>query len=196
MKKFFIVGILFTLVLFSANAQRFYFDIGLGIGKAWTKIDGTDISDSFKSAGVNFSEIGVDFGLKAGYGPAFNIPIYITGVLTGVGHRLSFNSNYVQFNSYLIGPGVIFYPIPNLQIAGSIGYSWTGNTSSYLTNMYKSQGGFAGDISIAYDLGKGNHGCLLGLRYFGSSNKLEVSNAKQSMSVLSVFARYTFRQKI
>ncbi|MCL2479198.1 MAG: hypothetical protein FWF22_06835, partial [Treponema sp.] len=59
----------------------------------------------------------------------------------------------------------------------------------------KSKGGLAGDISIAFDLGKGNNGCLLGLKYFGSSNTLETSGVKQDMSGLLVFARYTFRHK-
>jgi hypothetical protein len=59
MKKLLIVGILLSMALFSINAQGFYFDIGLGIGGAWTKLDGTDVSDVFKSADVKFTEVAI-----------------------------------------------------------------------------------------------------------------------------------------
>jgi hypothetical protein len=61
--------------------------------------------------------------------------------------------------------------------------------------MYGSKVGFAGDISVAVDLGSKNHGCLIGLKYFGAINTLETSGAKQNQSGLSVFVRYTYRYK-
>jgi hypothetical protein len=196
MKKIFFIGIFLVMVLFSINAQGFYFDIGLGIGGAWTKLDGTDVADTFNSAGVDFTEIGVDLGLKAGYGPIANIPLYIVGTIGGVGHRLDDGSDYLQFNSYIIGPGVIFYPLPLIQLAGSFGFSFVANQTSLPVDMYRSKGGFAGDISVAVDLGGGNHGCLIGLNYFGAANTLETSGAEQNSSGLCVFVRYTYRQKI
>ena len=191
MKKYFIIGVLFLLVLFSVNAQGLYFDIGIGFGGAITKLDGINVS----SLVGNVKESVVDLGFKAGYGPIANIPLYIVGTLGGIGHRLDDGLDWLQFNSYIIGPGVIFYPIPLIQIAGSIGLSWVGNETSLPVIMYDSLGGFAGDISIAVDLGRGNHGCLIGLRYFGSSNDLEISRVKQNTTAFTIFVRYTFRQK-
>jgi hypothetical protein len=191
MKKFFIIGMLFTLVLFSANAQGFYFDIGIGIGGATTKLDGIDVS---KSIG-DVTELGVDLGLKAGYGPIANIPLYIVGTLGGIGHRLEDSFNWLQFNSYIIGPGVIFYPIPLIQVAGSIGLSWVANQTSIPAIMYDSNGGIAGDFSVAVDLGRRNHGCLIGLRYFWAINEIEISLVEQSSSALTVFVRYAYRHK-
>jgi hypothetical protein len=184
------------MVLFSINAQGFYFDMGLGVGGAWTKLDGTDISDTFKSAGVDFKEIGIDLGLKAGYGPIANIPLYIVGTIGGLGHRLDDGSDYLQFNSCIIGPGVIFYPISLIQLAGSVGFSFVSNQTSLPMEMYKSKGGFAGDVSVAVDLGKGNHGCLIGLKYFGAINTLETSGADQNSSGLCVFVKYAYRHKV
>jgi hypothetical protein len=181
------------MVLFTANAQGFYFDIGIGVGGAWTKIDGHDTSTLFSDSSV--TEIGVDFGLKAGYGPIANIPLYIVGTIGGVGHRFDDGSDYIQFNSYIIGPGVIFYPIPLIQLAGSIGLSWVSNQTSLPMIFYNSRSGFAGDISVAVDLGRGNHGCLIGLKYFGAINTLETSGVEQNSSGLCVFVRYTFRHK-
>jgi hypothetical protein len=196
MKRILIFGAIFTMILFSVSAQGFYFDIGLGVGGAWTKLDGTDVSETFKSAGADFTEIGVDLGLKAGYGPIANIPFYIVGTIGGIGHRLDDGSDYLQFNSYIIGPGVIFYPIPLVQLAGSIGFSFVANQTSLPMSMYKSKGGFAGDVSVAVDLGRGNHGCLLGLKYFGATNTLEISGADQNSSGLCVFVKYTYRHKM
>lgn len=193
MKRFLVTGILFLVVLFSTNAQGFYFDIGLGIGGAWTKLDGIDVSDAL---GSGITEVGVDLGLKAGYGPISNIPLYIVGTFGGIGHRLDDGLDWLQFNSYLIGAGVIFYPIPLIQLAGSLGFSWVGNQTSLPGVMYNSLGGFAGDISVAIDLGRRNHGCLIGLRYFGSVNDLEVTRVKQNTSALAVFVRYAYRHKI
>ena len=198
MKKFLAIGIFLTMALFSVNAQGFYFDIGLSIGEAWTKIDRTDAADVFKSTGEKFIQIGVDLGLKAGYGPIANIPFYIVGTIGGIGHRLDNGSDYIQFNSYIIGPGVIFYPIPFIQIAGDVGLSFVSNQTSFsmVTYMYNSEAGFAGNISMAVDLGKGNHSCLIGVKYFGAVNKLEISGVDQNQSGLSVFARYAFRHKL
>ncbi|MDR0320964.1 MAG: hypothetical protein LBI28_05625 [Treponema sp.] len=194
MKKILFTGALLVITLFSVNAQGFYFDIGLGVGGGLTQLDGTDVTKTF--AGVNFTEIGVELGLKAGYGPIANMPIYIAGVVGGIGHRLDDGSDYLQFNSYLLGLGVIFYPIPLIQIAGSIGFSGVGNQTSLPLNMYKSTSGIAGDISVAVDLGSGNHGCLIGLKYFSAVNTLEISGAEQNQSIFGIFFRYTFRHKL
>ena len=196
MKRLATIGLLFTVVLFSANAQGLYFDIGIGAGGAWTSLDGTNVSDAFDFSDGSVTQIGVDLGLKAGYGPIVNKPFYIVGTIGGIGHRFDDGSDYLQFNSYIIGPGIIFYPIPLVQMAGSIGYSFVGNQTSLPGSMYESRGGFAGDISVAVDLGRRNHGCLIGLRYFGAINKLETSGVNQAQSGLSAFVRYTFRHKL
>jgi len=88
MKKiiFFVSFLVFVTVTISA--QGFYFDIGLGLGKAWTKVGGYDIVDGLKSYGINVSEIAIDLGLKAGYGPIGSTPLYIVGEIGGIGHRI------------------------------------------------------------------------------------------------------------
>jgi len=194
--KSFIISIAFLIVAsLSVSAQGFYFDIGVGIGKAWTKLDGNSVSDVFDGS---VTEAGVDIGLKAGYGPIANLPFYIVGNIGGIGHRFDDGSYYLQFNSYLIGPGIIFYPIPLIQLAGSVGLSFISNQTNVPGFvLYGNDGpGFAGDISVALDFGGGNHGFLLGLKYLGAVNTLEISSAEQNSSALTVFGRYAFRHKI
>ena len=197
MKKYIILMVFFVSVSFAVSAQGFYFDIGFGLGKAWTKVDGYDMVDELKSAGISVREVAVDLGLKAGYGPFGNIPLYVIGELGGIGHRIYDSSNYIQFNSYIFGPGIIFYPIPLIQLGLSLGLSFTGNqTDIPLMYMYDSKGGFAWNISAAVDLGSRNHGCLLGIKYFSANNKLETSNADENASMITFFVKYTYRRKV
>jgi hypothetical protein len=195
MKRLVVFCFFLIVTSLSVSAQGFYFDVGLGLGKGWTKINGTDMLDDLASDGVKVDEIAVDFGLKAGYGPFGNIPLYVVGELAGIGHRIYDSYNYIQFNSYIIGPGVIFYPIPLIQLGLSIGYSFVSNETDLQMKMYDSKGGFAWNISVAVDLGSRNHGCLIGLKYFNADNTLETSNASEKASMVGIFVKYTYRKK-
>ncbi|GHV87747.1 hypothetical protein AGMMS50267_01070 [Spirochaetia bacterium] len=194
MKRIWSVCLLLMGMAFSVSAQSFYFDIGIGFGWPTTKIDGNDLSDIL--SGSKVTDIGVDLGLKAGYGPFGEIPLYAVGEFAGMGHRFQTSDNYMQFNSYIIGAGLIFYPIPLIQLAGTIGFSYAADqTDLQDVVLPASERGVAWDLSAAFDFGKRNSGFLLGLRYFGSSNTL-TSNEKQDSSIISVFVRYAFRHKI
>ena len=83
MKKHLILIVFFVCISYVVSAQGFYFDVGLGLGKAWTKIDGHDMFDELKSTGITVIEVAVEPGLKAGYGPFGNIPLYVIGELGG-----------------------------------------------------------------------------------------------------------------
>ena len=196
MKKIIILLALVFSISFAVSAQGFYFDVGLGFGKGWTILDGKDVAKEMKSGTSGVSEIGVDFGLKMGYGPIAGIPIYVVGEAAGIGHRIYDSYNYIQFNSYLIGPGVLFYPIPLLQLGSSFGYSTMAPVTDVPgTKFYDSKGGFAWNVSAAVDLGQKNHGLLLGLKYFYSQNTYKVSNAKEKDSFLGIFVKYAYRHK-
>jgi hypothetical protein len=188
-------GLLLAFAFTPASAQGLYFDIGFGYGSGTTKIDGQDMSDYFKSFG-NIDELAVDLGLKLGYGPIAGNPIYVVGVFNGIGNRLDDGKDNIQFNSYLLGPGIIVYPVDMVQLGLSIGTSWVANQTSVPgIVLYDSDGGFAWDISAAVDLGGKNHACLLGIKYFSASNTLKTSKVKEESSAISVFVRYSFRHK-
>jgi hypothetical protein len=196
-------AIVLAFLLFTASvavsAQGFYFDIGFGYGKGWTEIGGTDFVDYLNDAGINSSEVyevAVDVGFKAGYGPLGNMPLYIVGEIGGMGHRIYDSFNYIQFNSYIIGPSVIFYPIPLIQLGLSVGYSYVANQTDMPIIMSGSKSGVAYNISAAIDLGKGNHGCLIGVKYFNANNTLAVSNVNEKAAMVGIFIRYTYRKKV
>ena len=193
MNKYFLLVVLALVIPGSIMAQSLYFDIGLGVGNAITEIDGEDVADSL---GSSIDDIGVDFSVKLGVGPVFNVPLYIVGDIGGIGHRLYDDDHYLQFNSYLIGPGVVFYPIPLIQIGASFGYSFVANDTDLPVEMYDSESGYAGNVSIAFDFGAEKHGCLLGVKYAFAENTLEVSEVEQKSTALTFMIKYAYRQKL
>jgi hypothetical protein len=154
MKKIVIIGILVAMALTSVHAQGLYFDIGLGVGQPTTIINDVNIGDLFSGD----LQIGFDLGVKIGYAP-FDMPLYFVGTLGFIGHRIFDSSDYIQYTSYIIGGGAVYYPIPIIQVAASVGYSFTTNDSSFFV-MAGSKGGFAFDLSAGIELGN----YLLGIR--------------------------------
>jgi len=159
----------FTFFIFLSSfvsAQGFYFDIGLGVDYNLTTIIYND--DDIKNSG--FSYMGFNPGFKAGYGVSSNIPLY-------------FVAGYENIYGP-IGPGVIFYPIPLIQIGSSLGLT---------IDM-----GFAWDISAAIELGKNNHGLLIGLKYWGLTQEYkELGDYGDKMvnNAFGIFFKYVYRKE-
>ncbi|MDR0920571.1 MAG: hypothetical protein LBM93_15195 [Oscillospiraceae bacterium] len=189
MKKIVLIIALLSATIFSATAKGFYFETGLGLGVSITELENTSVS----SIAPNLDEMSVDIGFKMGYGPLnTTLPLYIVGEFAGAGHRLGNGYSYVQFNSYIIGPGIVIYLTPIFQVAGSFGFSLAADQFSTGGNYYGS--GFAGNASLAFDIGKYKNGCLIGFKWFGSSNTLTTS-VKQNSNMFGIFVKYTFRHK-
>ena len=191
MRKNLIIGTLLFVLPVLIFAQGLYFDIGFGLGSATTEIDGVDVSDVMSGS----DETAVDIGFKLGYGPIAGAPVYLAGTVEGIGHRFYDASNYIQYNSYLIGPSVIFYPVPLIQIAGSIGYSFVANDTDLGFIMDDSKSGYAYDISAALDIGAGKNGFLLGVKYFSATNTLETLEVDEVSTMLGFFIKYAYRHK-
>jgi hypothetical protein len=164
MKKIVLIFI-FSILPCSAIAQGLYLDAGLGVDYNISTIiyNDDDIDNSY------FSYTGINIGFKAGYGPFSGVPVYFV---------LGYENIYGP-----IGPGVIFYPTPLVQLGSSIGLT---------IDM-----GFAWDISTAIDFGKNNHGILLGIKYWGLTQEhrdfidygdIMVNNA------FGIFVKYVYRR--
>ncbi len=192
MKRLCIIALLAALVPLSSYAQGLYFDIGLGAGQATTKLNSIDVSGAFSSSAT---EIGVDISCKIGYGPIAGIPLYVIGEFGGIGHRFEESGDYIQFNSYLLGPGIIIYPVPFIQLAASGGLSFVSNQTNLPVIFYDSDEGYAYNISCALDIGRGNSGWLIGGKYSYTKNTLEISGTDQESSLISLFVKYAYRLK-
>jgi hypothetical protein len=148
------------------SAQGFYFDIGFGVDYNLTTIIYND--DEIKNS--NFSYTGLNPGLKAGYAPFSSIPIYFI-----IGYENIYGP---------IGLGVIFYPIPLIQLGSLLGLTI--------------DKGFAWDISAAIDLGKNNHGVLLGIKYWGLSQGYKEFGSygdRMVNNAFGIFVKYVYTNK-
>jgi hypothetical protein len=177
-------------ITLSATAQGFYFDIGIGMGWPETKLNNSEVDLS----GTGIQELGIEWGAKAGFGPIAGVPLYLVAAFQQAEHMFEDDVNYIKFDAFLIGGGVIFYPISKLQLAGSVGYSFVRNDSDFLS-FYQGKDGIAWDVSAAYDVGLGNSALLIGIRYFSAHNTLEVTKTKEVNSLVSIFIRYAYRHK-
>jgi hypothetical protein len=197
MKKVMFFGVVFVVFAVSVSAQSLYFDLGLGFGKAWTKIDGEDAFDALIEEGGNdINEVAVDIGFKIGGGPFGNMPLYFALEFGGIGHQIYDDEYYLQFNSYIVGPSVMFYPVSYLQLGGSFGFSFVANDTDVPdVVLYGSKEGYAWNVSAAFDIGKRNHGFLIGIKYFYAKNTLKVTNAEQVSSMAALFFKYAYRTK-
>jgi hypothetical protein len=174
---------LLIVVSLSVSAQGFYGDAGIIIGGRFSIFDRTDTStNSLKNE--KYFGIGMALDLKAGYGPFGNIPIYVVG-------------EYSTFPTFswippesIIRAGVIYYPLPIMQLGLSFGINIL-----YVGTMWST--GFAWNILSAFDLGKRNHGWLIGLQYLGTLNEygVEEHNNRQVHN-FGVFVKYAYRRKI
>jgi len=163
--------IFFILIFpFPVFCQGLYLDIGLGVDYNISTIiyNEDDIDNSY------FSYFGNSIGFKAGYGPFSDIPIYFV---------FGYENIYGP-----IGPGVIFYPIPLIQSGLSIGFP---------IDIFSGDWGFAWDTSIAIDLGRNNHGILLGIKYWGLTQKHREFLFDEDIIVnnaFGIFVKYVYRR--
>ena|GEM_PF-1898344 len=222
MKKLIGFWILFTITLFSISAQGFYFDIGLGTGYSIGSSSrfSLGIDENYLETNYTTYEIGdihgfglFDLGFKIGYGPNENLPIYFVATLGQYIYEIDFKytSDYSSssnagsdYRTYIFGLGIIYYPIPLLQLSGSLGFSTVANSMGPITirnnidehslPVYGSKRGFAYELSLAIDLGRGYNGGLIGLKYFNSINTLE-NGAALMFHNFGIFARYVYRQR-
>ena len=200
MKKILFLTVLIVCVSFAVSAQGLYFDIGVGLGKTVTELNGKDVMKAFSSLGADINEIAFDVDARVGYGPFGRLPLYAVLELDVTGHRIynsSDSSDYIQFGTYLVGPGIMFYPIPFVQLGAALGFSLVDNKSSDSSIKWaESEKGFAWNISAAVDLGKGKNACLIGVKYYWAKDILNNTlKPEQTTSMFCVFVKYAFRDR-
>jgi hypothetical protein len=186
-------------IAFASSAYAgFYFDVGAEGGRRTTteSYDGCVYDSDDSSWGWacyttepqkdKYSGIGTDLGLRIGGGPS------------KVGYGLFFVADMSttvladNFHSYLsFGPGLIFYPIRELQLGSAANFG--------LIKSHFFYPGYGYNFSVAYDMGEGNNGLLLGIKFSSISGKIDTwnerSNNKLESSMIGAFVKYTFRKK-
>jgi len=201
MRKVVLLAAVVGMFSLAASAQEFYSEGGFGVGKGWTLLNGSTYD--FEVVNRDVSDLAVEVGIKVGYGPFGGMPLYFVGELEGMGHRFSFTNSisgrkgYYQYNTYLIGPGFLYYPMPRFQLAASVGYSFTSDLSDRI-NENSLGNGIGYNASAAVELGSESHGVLIGVKFFNAHNFFSQSIAlidrdyHQNSMFIGAFMRYTF----
>jgi hypothetical protein len=174
-----------------AFSQNGYFDFGVGFGDPFTTIDGVSVEYGMPES---LSSLGMDFSTKLGFRLFGGAPLYLVGELSAISHRIYDDTEHVSLNSIVIGPGIIFYPFPFLQIGGSFGTGFVSNDSSYNIEFYDSEWGYGGNAYAAIDLGNDTFGLLLGAKYSRATSVLETSGFEQYSEILTAFVKLAYRE--
>ena len=196
-------------------------------------------SRSVKGVPLTKSGIGYDIGAKAGFGELFGLPFYLVGEVSWTkGNTWKLSQEYSYYESepsydwfysnsgksvaetdishLFFGPGFVFYPSNNFQVAASIGLVNTtievdiSEESIYQENNYgpirrsfsmskKESGlGFGFNLSGAIDIGD-NSGFLLGGKFSFINNEVDLSmmdikgNFDVSATYVGLFLKYRFK---
>ena len=176
------------LIFLAIPSFAIYVDAGIGYGGVSTEVGDVSVDEIMCK---DCDEMGISFGVRVG--GQVTERLWIAGELAGLGHRYYDSHAYVQFNSYLFGPSIIFYPVDHFHLSGSIGLSWTANQTDISgLDMYDGTGA-ALEFTAAYDTGVRGHGALIGVKLFSSSNELETSKKDLSMVGVTLFIAYVHK---
>lgn len=174
--------VLLVVLSISVFADGFIIQGQYGIGGAVTDINGKDFTSNF----TDYYDFSHNLGLKAGYGPFGKVPLYAVFNFSLIGYRVYDDYKHIHYNSYMAGPGVLFYPHPLVQLGFSIGPSYIFN-STVITEtselIAKDDGvGVAIDGSVAVDIGHflrstraKNFGLSIGIDVFSTFSTLKYS---------------------
>jgi hypothetical protein len=95
----------------SERSRGFYLDAGIGFGGVRYGVEIDDMLKSLDGAGLDRVTVSLDF--SAGWAVTPNL--YVVGSITGFGDRLYLGSEYFQLSTYLLAPGVRFYPLSSMK---------------------------------------------------------------------------------
>jgi hypothetical protein len=223
-------GMVFALEFLAANAEAVYLDLRFGLGIGAANANGTNIGERLLGIAPDKDwPLSTDYGFKIGIGPYFNNSLYFVGAFDAISQKYDFSSAangekiggndqiWIKYGSYLIGQGIVYYPLEFLQLSAVIGYAFGADSNSFGDSTVGAGAGMGYSLSAAYDIGAyKNNAFLIGLKwmhaimrrsiaeytyfsYPGSSavfvyksNDREITYNQTS---LNVFVGYTFRTR-
>lgn len=181
--------IILALLFFSIPSFAVYFDIGIGVGGADTEIEDVSL-DEICNSDETCNQLAVDFSLRVG--GQVSERFWIAGELSGIGNRYYDSNYYMQFNSYLLGPSFIFYPVKNLHLSGTLGVAWTSNTSDFPGIDFLDGTGAGMSLTAAFDTGIPN-GVLVGLKLYSFVETIEETKAEISTVGATIFLSFVHK---
>jgi hypothetical protein len=180
-----------VMMLASSASAGFYFDTGMGYGygfatEKWESSWGYWANDD-EGKERYVPRIGFDMGAKVGGGSS-KIGLFFVCEFSMVA-PLMVPYSVEDAISYMVGPGIIFYPTQNIQLASSYGASSHAGIGG--------SGGYAYNFSVAYDFSNYDHGVLLGIKYYGANDEYDdyYEIRKMKSSMIGMFVKYVYKGK-
>ena len=173
----------------SERARGFYIDVGLGFGGISYNDEIDDLLEWADDNGLDRITISLDLSI----GWAVLQKLYVVGSVTGFGDRIYKSSDYMQLNTYLMGPGVRLYPLTSgkhLQIGADLGLGrmvLDSNISGVGT--VTSEPGFGVKFSVGYDFDSTMTGAALLL---GGELLLDFIE-NETVTGFSIFAKFVYK---
>jgi hypothetical protein len=189
---FFAIFLVIGGTIFSQSQERnrrLYIDFGLGFGDISYNGELDDALESAKDNG--FDRVMVALDLSIGW--AISQKWYIVGSITGLGDRLYYLSDYIQLNTYLIGPGIRLYPLPSgkyLQLGVDFGMGRMVSDSNVdQVDGLVSEPGIGVKVSAAYDFDS----TLTGFTFLLGAEFLADFIEDETICSVSLFGKFAFK---
>jgi len=221
--KYVLLLVMLTYASFVLTAQGLYFDIGGGAGMTSNITQGADENGVTKYS-INYYPrvLGLDISGKVGYG-SFDLPLYFVGEVSWNKSHTKVNGNKDGFDTIFIGPGIVYYPSADIQVATSIGAVYTlmshaidfnivdanNNIIAYKPSSSGANVGFGFNLSGGVDVDYGASGLLVGGKFsYSGVDNLKVKNLwgtgntetgapyfinSQSTVYVGIFLKYRFK---
>jgi len=153
------------LLIMAINFYAFaaYIDFGAGSGNGAVLSDNFDVTDE---CGSNCTNGAIEYGVRIGghLGQKF----VLAGEFDGLANVYVDGDDYMMFNSFFVGPSLIFYPGEHWQLSGSLGYAWTANRVDFDEVSLPDGNGLGMALSFGYEIGK-DKGALVGAKLFATT---------------------------
>jgi hypothetical protein len=205
-----------THTIAESSKVRVYFDISTGFNNYVShKYDSIQLK---KEEGYDGSDFGYEFGCKLGF-TLGDLPAYLSLEFNFADRKITNKfdlsdipglpndgkneivSNYTQ---YYIAPGLIYYPMRHLHLAGSFGFSFgkfrlrSDMLGEKTDDTFDIQTGIAYKLSVGYDIFRGSHSTIVGVSVFNTNNDIIITNditRDLTTTTVAMFLKYRFRSR-
>jgi hypothetical protein len=186
---------------------KVYFDISAGWNNYIShKYAGDQLKDDEYYDGSDFGfELGGRLGFALG-----DLPAYLSVEFAIIERKVinkfdlfddSKNEIVSNYTQYYIAPGLVYYPINNLQLAGSFGFSFGKYRSRFeimdFDETFDIKTGIAYKFSVGYDIFGKRDSAIVGVSIFNAHNDIAIFNTTEDFSTTTVglFLKYRFRSR-
>lgn len=159
--------VLFLVLAIALNSFATYYDYGFGFGNASTHINDKSIE---KPCGSSCENKAIDFNFRIG--DKISDHFTLAAELAVISNTYYGDNTFTQFMSFFVGPSLIYFPIPSLQLSSSLGVTRSYNDYDKKYVDLHDNIGLGMSASAAFHLGK-ERGALIGVKVYAIESEVE-----------------------